>query len=187
LRPATLRRRRRANPGEFPAGRPSSVPSSARCCRRPRVLAKEVGGSGGGGRPRRDPAGASPASARDGRRSRGTAGTPLSSSPRRGSLWQRAAAGACLGGGRSLLPPPHGRAAERWEVADGALGRGPRAKSARPGRLEARWIWRPGARTGLWRPTCRPPVQPKKRQKRPAGRFGGPFQAPCADSHNPKF
>jgi hypothetical protein len=37
--------------------------------------------------------------------------------------WQRAVAWACLGSGRSLLPPPHGRVVARWEVVDGALGR----------------------------------------------------------------
>jgi hypothetical protein len=126
----------------------------------------------------------------------GEGGGGAQAAPRRRGAWRRGTGGAWQmglgavsgsGGGRLRRRRPLPPSSSPWPsrgavVADGALGRGPRATSARLGRLEARWIWRPGGRTGRWRPTCRPPVQPKKRQKRPAGRFGGPFQAPGADS-----
>jgi hypothetical protein len=75
--------------------------------------------------------------------------------------------------------------AERWEVVDGALGRGPRATSARPGRLEARWIWRPAGRTEPLRPTCRPPVQPKNGKSDLQVALAALYRPQCRQSNAP--
>jgi hypothetical protein len=64
-------------------------------------------------------------------------------------------------------------------MARGCVGPPPRPRvQARPGRTGRHRIWRRRSRT---QPSCcfwRRPVQPKKRQKRPPGRFAGPIQAP---------